>query len=151
MLACLGDGTKLPPYIVFKRKTIPKNLNLRCQEKGWMDERLVQDWLRTVWNKVGGLTRRKSLLVWDLFRTNLSRPIHCTLKLLHTEPAVIPGGMTSMLQPPDVSVNKPIKDCMRVKWQQWMMAGEHTCTTSGQIDPRGLGRHISRINSEGLP
>ena len=28
MLACLGDGTKLQPYVVFKWKTIPKNLNL---------------------------------------------------------------------------------------------------------------------------
>ena len=65
MLACLGDGTKLPPYVVFKRKTLPKNLNfpkevVRCQAKGWMDESLVQDWLRTVWSKVGGISRQKS-------------------------------------------------------------------------------------------
>ena len=52
MLACLGDGTKLPPYVVFKQKTLPKNLNfakevvVRCQAKGWMDKTLVQDWLR---------------------------------------------------------------------------------------------------------
>lgn len=63
MLACLGDGTKLPLYVVFKRKTLQKNLNfpkevvVRCQAKGWMDELLVQDWLRTVWSKVGGLIR----------------------------------------------------------------------------------------------
>ena len=56
MLACLGDGTKLPPYVVFKRKTLPKNmafphgLVVRCQEKGWMNEDLVKDWLNTVWS-----------------------------------------------------------------------------------------------------
>ena len=39
MLACLGNGTELPPYVVFKRKTLPKNLNfpkevvVRCQAK----------------------------------------------------------------------------------------------------------------------
>ena len=39
MLACLGDGTKLPPYVVLKRKTLPKKVNfpkgviVRCQEK----------------------------------------------------------------------------------------------------------------------
>ena len=27
MLACLCNGTKLPPYVVLKRKTLPKNLN----------------------------------------------------------------------------------------------------------------------------
>ena len=66
MLACLGDGTKLPLYVIFKQKTLPKNANfpkeviVRCQEKGWMDQGLVQDWLRTVWSKVGSLTRKKS-------------------------------------------------------------------------------------------
>ena len=51
MLACLGDGTKLPPYVVFKRKTLPKDLvlprgiHVRAQAKGWMDESLVEDWL----------------------------------------------------------------------------------------------------------
>ena len=86
MLACLGDGTKLPPYVVFKRKRLPKNLNfpkevvVRCQAKGWMDETLVQDWLRTVWSKVGGLSRRKSMLVWDSFRAHLSKPVRNTLK-----------------------------------------------------------------------
>ena len=86
MLACLGDGTKLPPYVIFKRKTLPKNANfpkeviVRCQEKGWMDQGLVQDWLRTVWSKVGGLAKKKSMLVWDSFRPHLSAPIRSTLK-----------------------------------------------------------------------
>ena len=44
MLACLGNGTKLPPYEVFKQKTLPKDLvlpqgiHVRAQAKGWMDE-----------------------------------------------------------------------------------------------------------------
>lgn len=139
MLACLGDGTKLPPYVVFKRKTLPKNVNfpkgviVRCQEKGWMDQGLVQDWLRTVWSKVGGLTRKKSMLVWDSFRAHLSAPIRSTLKSLNTEPAVIPGGMTSMVQPLDVAINKPFKDRMRKKWQEWMLADQHTFTATGRI------------------
>ena len=99
MLACLGDGTKLPPYVVFKRKTLPKNLNfpkevdVRCQAKGWM-ETLVQDWLRTVWSKVGGLSRRKSMLVWDSFRAHLSKPVRNTLRSIHTECVVIPGAVS---------------------------------------------------------
>ena len=139
MLACLGDGTTLPPYVVFKRKTLPKNLNfpkevvVRCQAKGWMDETLVQDWLRTVWSKVGDLSRRKSMLVWDSFRAHLSKPVHNTLRSINTECVVIPGGMTSMLQPLDVSINKPFKDRMRAKWQNWMLAGQHSFTARGRI------------------
>lgn len=60
MLACLGDGTKLPPYVVFKRKTLPKNLNfpkevVTCQvpskrldgrntRAGLVKDRLEQSW-----------------------------------------------------------------------------------------------------------
>ena len=42
MLDCLGDGTKLPPYVVFERKILPTNLNLKKkllsgakQRAGW--------------------------------------------------------------------------------------------------------------------
>ncbi|KAM7309619.1 tigger transposable element-derived protein 6-like [Ixodes scapularis] len=51
MLSCTADGRKLPPYVVFKRKTLPKgekfpkNVVIRCQDKGWMDESLVLDWI----------------------------------------------------------------------------------------------------------
>ena len=139
MLACLGDGTKLPPYVVFKRKTLPKNmvfphgLVVRCQEKGWTNEDLVKDWLNTVWSKVGGLGHRKSMLVWDSFRVHLSNPVRRTLQSLNTECAVIPGGMTGILQPLDVSINKPFKDRLRNKWQHCMISGEHTLTASGRM------------------
>lgn len=138
MLACLGDGRKLPLYVVFKRKTLPKKmvfppgLVVRCQEKGWMNEELVKDWLKTVWSKVGGLSRQKSMFVWDSFRAHLSQPIRRTLQSLNTECAVIPGGMTGLLQPLDVCINKPFKDRLRSKWQQWMISGEHTLTATGR-------------------
>ena len=144
MLACLGDGTKLPPYVVFKRKTLQKNLNflkevvVRCQAKGWMDEPLVQNWLRTIWSKVGGLIRWKSMLVWDSFRAHLSKPVRSTLRSISTECVVIPGDMTSMLQPLDVSINKPFKDRMQAKWQDWMLAGQHSFTAGGRICKGGL-------------
>ena len=55
MLACTADGGKLPPYVIFKRKTLPKGamwpkgIIVRCQEKGWMDETLMKDWMKHVW------------------------------------------------------------------------------------------------------
>lgn len=56
-----------------------------------------------------------------------------TLRSINTECVVIPGGMTSMLQPLDVSINKPFKDRMRAKWQNWMLAGQHSFTAGGRI------------------
>ena len=139
MLACLGDGTKLPPYVVFKRKTLPKDLvlprgiHVRAQAKGWMDESLVKDWLNSVWSKVGGLLRKRNLLVWDSFRAHLSDNVKRVLKTPRTDVAVIPGGMTSLLQPLDVGVNKPFKDNLRQYWNKWMLDGNHTFTPAGRI------------------
>jgi len=52
MLACTADGGKLPPYVVLKRKTLPKDkfpagIIVRAQ-KGWIDDGLLQDWVHTV-------------------------------------------------------------------------------------------------------
>jgi len=54
MLACMADGTKLKPYIIFKCKTAPKNVEfpigiiVRFQQKGWMDDALFRDWIDIV-------------------------------------------------------------------------------------------------------
>ena len=57
MLTCTADGGKLAPLVVFKRKTLPKETfpkEVRVHPKGWMDERLVLDWLDTVWGRRDG-------------------------------------------------------------------------------------------------
>ena len=63
MLACTAASGKLPPYVTLKRKTMPKDkfpagVMVRAQQKGWIDEGLVQDWMRTVWSRRpnGGLS-----------------------------------------------------------------------------------------------
>ena len=53
MLACTADGEKLPPYVVFKRRTLPKvtfpaGVFVRVHPKGWMDDDLVEDRLKWV-------------------------------------------------------------------------------------------------------
>jgi hypothetical protein len=56
VLSCCTDGTKLPPMIIFKRKTVPKDkipqgIVPHVQEKGWMDENGMKLWLEKVWAK----------------------------------------------------------------------------------------------------
>lgn len=86
MLACTADGGKLPPYVIFKRKTLPKEkfpdgVIVKVHEKGWMDEDLTHDWIKTVWGK---RTRpsEPSLLVLDAFRCHKTEK---TKKLLIKE------------------------------------------------------------------
>jgi hypothetical protein len=52
---------------------------------------------------------------------------------MKTDLAVIPGGLMSVLQPPDVSVNKLFKDNVTKLYMQWMAKGGHKLTLTGKI------------------
>jgi len=137
MLACLADGSKLPPYIIFKRKTMPKEkfpagVIVRVQEKGWMDDNLTMDWIKNVWDKRPGALVNRGMLVLDSFRCHKNDEVKEHFKNTKTDLVIIPGGMTSILQPLDVSLNKPMKDALRKKWTHWMMDGAHTFTATGR-------------------
>ena len=51
-----------------------------------------------------------SVLVLDAFKWHLTDSVKNQLREMKTELVVIPGGMTSVLQPMDLSINKPFKD-----------------------------------------
>lgn len=55
-----------------------------------------------------------------------------------TEIAVIPGGLTSVVQPLDVCLNKPLKDRLREKWTTWMVEGEKALTPGGKVKAASL-------------
>ncbi|KAG8235845.1 hypothetical protein J437_LFUL015638 [Ladona fulva] len=44
---------------------------------------------------------------------------------------VIPGGLTSQLQPLDVSINKPLNTVMKEEWNQLMTSPDHDLTPTG--------------------
>lgn len=138
VLCCMADGSRLPPTIIFKRKTLPKGLKLpngvlvRANVKGWMDENGILDWLQNVWDKrKGAVFKKPSMLVWDSFKAHLTEDVKKKCGQLRTSMAVIPGGLTSLMQPLDVSLNKPFKDRLRAKWMQWMTEENKPVTKGG--------------------
>ncbi|KAM7289069.1 uncharacterized protein ISCGN_029206 [Ixodes scapularis] len=140
MLSCTADGRKLPPYVVFKRKTLPKgekfpkNVVIRCQDKGWMDESLVLDWIKSVCcRRPRALLGFPSMLALDTFQCHLADSVKRLLRDSRTELVVIPEGMTSQLQPLDVCINKPFKDHIRRLYMEWMRSGEPEVTPAGRL------------------
>ena len=140
VLTVMADGTKLKPFIIFKRAKVPSKLTfpagviIHCNEKGWMDEIATKIWVEKVWQRRPmGLFKPPSLLVWDKFSAHLTEGVVKKVRETGTHVAVIPGGLTSMLQPLDVSINKPFKDKLRELWMEWMASDQYSLTTAGNM------------------
>jgi hypothetical protein len=74
----------------------------------------------------------KSLLMFDSCRAHITPEIKTTVNK-YSKMAVIPGGLTEKLQLLDITVNKPFKDQLRAKWENWMMGGIHKYNNTGRM------------------
>ena len=94
-----------------------------------MDDALMKDRIKVVWGRRPGGYSKKCLLVLDSFQCHKSQENKDLLKdEFRTRLAIIPGGMTSMLQPLDVSINKPMKVLLQRRWNMWYASGTHSFT-----------------------
>ena len=61
------------------------------------------------------------LLGLDSYRVHMMASVVHLIQELGVEVEYIPGGCTSICQPLDVGVNKPLKVQIRRKWNDWMV------------------------------
>jgi len=115
MLGCMADGTKLPLVIIFKlvnisREEFPDGVIIRANKEGWMNEKEMFWWIENVWiQRARRGNNQRSLLVLDSFTAHKTDAVKRRFREKNTDLAVIPGGLTSRLQPLDVSLNKSFK------------------------------------------
>ncbi len=130
VLSCTATGAMLPPMVIFKGTT-PRSITnvlgsqgtvVGYQKKFWMDEKLILIWISDIWVKY--TKKRPSLLFLDTFSAHLTDKVKDAFHKSNTTVLVIPGGCTSILQPLDVSINKPFKTSIRNSWVQYML--KHT-------------------------
>ena len=81
----------------------------------------MKEWIRKCLPRTRN--HEQSLLVWDSFRAHLTDDVKAALRQRKIDVAVIPGGLTPVLQPLDKCLNKPFKDgCMnpgKKSQQKW--------------------------------
>ena len=58
-------------------------------------------------------------LLLDQFEVHKSATMRAKLETLGIQLQLIPGGCTGLLQPVDISIGKPFKDCIRKKCFDW--------------------------------
>ena len=91
----------------------------------------------------------------DSFETHKTEQVKRSFKSENTALTVIPGGLSSVLQPLDVCLNKPFKDRVRQKWMACIAQGIHELTAGGcqkktirrahvSVEWRSVARHSKR-------
>ena len=139
-LAVSSDGTKLPPFIVFKakpngrieknmRQILPDDMFGCVQTKGWADDRGMGEWFHQVWKPFIARTMdddepimsnmNSSLLLIDDFKCHRQPSFNNLMSSLGTYVQIIPGGYTCRLQPCDVGLNRPLKVYIEEKYLEW--------------------------------
>ena len=76
--------------------------------------------------------KKQSVLVWDSFQALLTDKVKADLNRQKIDVAVIPGGLTPVLQPLDKCLNKPFKDNVRRKYLAWMISSPFDYTLAGK-------------------
>ncbi len=130
VLCVSATGLKGKPLVIFnmfKGVRDPKIKNscvyARVQKKGYIDEGLCLEWNQ--WIRIAfPINGRCRLLVWDSCSVHLTDKVKAELKRRKVDIAVFPGGLTSLLQPLDVAVNRPFKHHARQQWNDWMISGD---------------------------
>jgi hypothetical protein len=73
------------------------------------------------------------MLVLDAFKGHVTDSMEDQLRKMKTELVIIPGGMTLVLHPMDVSINKPFKDRLSQQYLTWIADPARELTEAGKI------------------
>ena len=109
------------PKKLQKFKNITKPFCIRVSGNGWNNSNIMQEWINLILNeKLVQQQILPKILILDTAPCHTTAQVLSTLKKQDIFPCFIPGGTTSIFQPLDVSINKPVKDYVRKKYVEWL-------------------------------
>ena len=116
------------------KDNFPAGVVVHNHPKGWMDESGVKIWIEKVWRaRPGGFANTQSLLVWDSFSAHLTDTVKQQLRENKTVTAVIPGGLTSLVQPL-VTVCQWVKESWQELSKEMVKRSFKKCGISNALD-----------------
>ena len=129
-----GDGSFLLPMLIFKGErhgriatkefpSYPPVCLFACQKNAWMDEEAMIQWVDEILAPHIELCPPGivPLLALDSYRCHMMASVVHRIQNLGVEVEHIPGGCTSLCQPLDVGLNKPLKSYIKTEWNDWML------------------------------
>lgn len=121
VLCVFADGiNRLPPMIIFhglgerlgdEWEKYHPGVIVEFNEKAYMNDVLFLKYIQL--HLIPVLEGRPSLFAIDLCTSHYTPAVLEKLRIHHIIPTLIPAGCTSLVQPLDVSINKPLKERIR--------------------------------------
>lgn len=158
MFSAAGDGTILPPYVVYKAVHLydswtqngPKFTRYNRTKSGWFDGACFEDWVRTIaiphLKKLDG----KKILIGDNLASHVSMEI-IRLCLEHDIHFIyLPANSTHLTQPLDVAFFAPMKGYWRQILEQWKLkTGKNMSCVPKDKFPRLLNSLMKKLEANG--
>jgi len=120
---------KFPPYIIFKNTSAKDNdlvenpyedqIILRQNKTGWINEEILKDYLERLIFNLKFSPDYQIHLILDRCKVHLKNTIIEKLQENQIKYSFVPSGATGFVQPLDVCINKPFKDCVRKYYKEW--------------------------------
>lgn len=129
MFAATGNGTLLPPYVVFAGKHLypewvenaPSGTRFNRSDSGWFDADTFEDWFNTIALPYFRRKEGRRVLIGDNLRSHMSYDIARQCEENDISFIFFPANATHVCQPLDVAVFRPMKEAWRKILRDWKM------------------------------
>ena len=142
-------GDFLPPQVIYGGRTpaclpkasFPADWHVTYTPSHWANDETMMDYAHSILLPYVGAKRKEhklsndhpALAIFDQFKGQLTLTFRNFLAANHIIIIEVPSNCTDRLQPLDLSVNKPIKDSLKTKFQAWYVCRKHSPTAESPI------------------
>jgi len=109
-------GLGIGPTIVAEKVRYDPWVVVKFNPKAYANSANIVEWLDQ--QVIAVLSGRPTLMALDMFGGHKTDEVLDTMRAHDITLSVIPGGCTSMVQPLDISINRPYKDILKVSTHQ---------------------------------
>lgn len=106
-------GKGIGATVVAEKRLYDSRVEVKFNPTAYANSTNIVEWLEE--QIVPVLEDQPTLLAMDLFSAHKTEEVLDTLRANDITVSVIPGGCTGLVQPLDVSINRPFKDILKVK------------------------------------
>lgn len=129
MFAIAADGSRLPPYVVYRAKHIYEGWKeggiegavYNRSQRGWFDSTLFEDWFYSVVLPYFRQLEGDKVVIGDNLASHITLSVIQQCENNNIRFVLLPPNSTHMLQPLDVAYFRPLKALWRKNLETWKL------------------------------